>query len=214
MTKLVVTSMTRSGHNYIKNNLISWKKYDDFLNLESENPKNHQVNMNRYKISVNDDNIIIVRDLLNWLSSYLKMLLNEKIAKKRIELAYDYTSRWERITMEAFNETKFINNKIIINYDDFCSSQEYRKNICEKINGKYNENKLNVVPNNGQYSSFDGKIFQNIGNKMKTNERYKFFIGHEYEEIYFNILKKHPEAIRLYEKYFILNNEQKELINF
>ena len=206
---LVILTVPRTGHYFIKNNLLSWKNYYNYINFESVTPQQCLESLNTY--NKNDvDIIILTRDLLNWLASYLKLVLNDT---NIINLVYNRCGIWEIITKEVFNETNIIKNKISIIYDEFKLNSHYRKKICNKINGDYNEDQLNIVPHYGYYSSFDGDSYQNIGNKMETDKRYEYFLNNDGKDIYFDVLKKHPNAISLYEKYFNITNKQKEIIN-
>lgn len=204
--------MTRGGHNFVKMNLLSWKKMG-FVNLESELPRAYNIHLKRYVPSNQVPvNVLVQRDLLNWLASYFQARINNKNKKPIDHRMDEFITTWGELTKEFFNETDYVPNKIPIIYDKFKSSKEYRQKICKEFGGKYNELKLNYIPHNGQHSSFDGKRFQNKGNKMQTELRYKQFIGTQYEANYLDFLRKHPNVVDLYLKYFDVDDNKLELI--
>ena len=73
MTNLMMIAMTRSGHNF--NNILSWKQYK-YINAESIKPKEYLYFIDKHKVVGETKNVILLRDLLNWLSSYLKIQLS------------------------------------------------------------------------------------------------------------------------------------------
>jgi len=81
---------------------------------------------------------------------------------------------WWAIYKEALGETNYVPNKLAVNYDMFVESESYRKSICTKIGGRYNEGILNFVPHAG--SSFDGNTYAGRGTEMKVLERWKWFL--------------------------------------
>jgi len=210
---LAMLSMTRSGHNFIKENILSWFDRNDvsFLNLESYHPatclKTIEARMNPNQQLLNT---VVVRDLLNWLSSYMKM----KLRKPNNNMAQidEYIKLWDLITKEAYGETNHLGDKTIIVYEDFKLHKDYRKSICKNLGGKYNEKMLNHVPHNGKFSSFDGQNLQGKGNKMLTEMRYKHFIGTPYQKMYLDYLRKHSYAVETYLKHMDVDKNKKELI--
>jgi hypothetical protein len=211
---LIILSIARSGHNFVRNNIISWKPYEKYFNLETIKPKNYNNELKKLgknKINNKKDNIIVVRDLLNWLSSYLKFQFYGHNFNS-ISRVYDYCNYWELITKEGFNETNYLSDKVTVIYDLFKVDRDYRKNICNKIGGYYNENNLDIVTIEGNGSSFDYYNYQKNGNKMNTEKRYQYFINSHMEHIYLDILKKRPRAVKLYKKYFNLNREQLDIL--
>ena len=50
---LLLLSMTRSGHNFIRNNIKSWREYKKYINAESVYPEklNQFLVKNKYSIS-------------------------------------------------------------------------------------------------------------------------------------------------------------------
>jgi hypothetical protein len=77
----ILIASSRSGHNYIRSNILSWlgtswdKNDINYENWENQNPLFYDARIKRQKINSNRIlSVILIRDYLNWLASYIIML--------------------------------------------------------------------------------------------------------------------------------------------
>ena len=197
-------SPSRSGHNFIKENLKSWKKFH-YKNFEDKNPKDiHFDNFKWYGNITDVVTVISTRDLLNWLASKIKRI---REFKKGITLK-ESIDHWTSISKEFLGITSYQQPSINIYYDHFYESEKYRRNICETIGGTYSEEKINYVSWLGLGSSFDGREYDGKGSEMNVLERYKQID----KDILLRILKMNPEALDIYKNGFPLNDDKKEFL--
>jgi hypothetical protein len=153
---------------------------------------------------------IQVRDYLNFTASWTKYMIGRGNAhhEKGVIKLYDV---WMEICKEAFNETNYVGTKYTLLYDQFVQSMEYRKGICLLINGDYNERTLDVVPNGGAGSSFDGYKYQDNGRQMDVLNRWKWFLTEE-GSYYQRYLQSKPEVLEYYMEHFDLNEAQSNFV--
>jgi hypothetical protein len=71
---------------------------------------------------------------------------------------------------------------------------------------------LNIVPEAGNYSTFDGDAYQNKGSKMKVLERYKKWERIDSHLLILSFLKD-SEALKFYIDNFELNDDKKRFID-
>lgn len=263
--KFLYVANSRSGHNFIKDNVMSWMGYDSIQDsiYEYRNLENFKIDKFPKKISELSDEIydksikiLSLRDLLNWYTSYfylfykmipensfiveeiselsLKIInpknLNFRIihVENKIEMNRQkshYKTKQEKLlnqlklgldswllnAKEFNNETSFLKDFIHIYYDEFFESKQYRENICEQLNGTYNEDKLNIIPAPGNYSTFDGIEFQNNGQNM-TSVLKRYEKWNPEHKIYLDMLFSH-EAFRYYLNNFDLDIHKQEFIS-
>jgi hypothetical protein len=141
--------------------------------------------------------------------------IDRKAGKYRVspEKRIKYSGNiWLEAAKEFIGETNYMKNVVKVMYDDFVYSQEYRKHICEQVNGTYNESMLNIVPEAGNYSTFDGDAYQNRGSKMKVLERYKKWERIDSHLLILSFLKD-SEALKFYIDNFELNDDKKRFID-
>jgi len=233
---LVHISNWRSGHNFIQNNIKSWKTFDTVFEIENVGPKDFDIYCQKRKFKISENKLIIIntRDLLNWFASTYMFGFKPYMAARKIAFReqdprrlFDYYSKkyeddpylierlisWKEITEEVFGGTNYIKDKISISYERFKNEKEYREGICNKIGGEYNEDHLERVPRNGAHSTWDHKDFQFNGSQMKTEERFLKILETDQAENWKKILSKAPEVLDTYEKYFELSNQQKEIVS-
>lgn len=258
-------ALSRSGHNFIRENIQSWTRDLDrekryYANLENMIPENVVTYISSVDFSLNPYSIkiFILRDLLNWFSAISHFLFrniengkrnDENLLMKNIVHAKDigserrdpnvviipdsmtkedfinniknqkrdlpnrlryFLDRWLSMAEEWVGVTNYIPEFIRIYYDNFFQSREYRKEICNKVDGQYNEDRLNIVTRMGNYSTFDGDKFQGMAQQMKVLCRYKEWIPQNSH--YLNILKEH-EALEFYMKNFELNEDKRKFID-
>jgi len=225
----ILMASSRTGHNYVRSNVLSWlgtswdKQDIIYQNWENERPLIYEAKLKRYNM-VNNDKILVAvltRDYLNWLASYIIMISetfynNPQWDTRKYPPIQDTilqtVDAWEHITKEYFGITNYIPSSIKILYDDFFKDRMYRRNICDKMGGEYNENYLNVITQAGGGSSFDKFNYQKNAQQMNPYNRYLEIIDTEYKDIYIEILKKKYNVLKLYLKKFDVNDEQKNFI--
>jgi len=219
---LWIIANSRSGHNFIKSNIESW--FGDryfYVNLEGEDPQNflkHEtangISSETYSLSLK---VVCIRDLLNWYASSAFIFMNDKenletfdwlASQKHIINAKKATEVWLKIAKEFLGVTNYMNDSVGIYYDEFFFSREYRKSICNKLGGEYNEKMLNFVT----WSSFDGGNFQDRTQEMKVLERYKIWDETNEHRHILKILKDH-EALEFYLDNFEVNDDKKRFID-
>jgi hypothetical protein len=198
---------SRSGHNFIRANIDSYLNNKlIYNNIESVYIDEYYYN-GKYIISnpkVNTPlNIIVIREPLNWLSSLHEQIKDEDkeheiFLKERIKKYID-------IFEEGVNIKNRLKNKFTIYYDSFVTSKEYRESVCNYLGGKYNETKLNIVPSNGKYSSFDKATKQYNGSEMNVTERY---INNKNNNLYIKLLKENPLLFDISNKYFYCSKKE------
>jgi len=182
-------SANNVGEDY-KNKIIIW---------ESELEKNPHLECN--------PNIIIIPD--NQDKTHFK--------EKRTDLTtsiYDMfpkiLDKWLILAKEFIGETNFLPQFVKVYYNEFFLSEEYRKSICDKVGGSYNDTVLNYVCKAGSYSTFDKDKFQGRAQSMNVLERYKLWKPEHGE--YLTMLKEH-EAMNFYLNNFEISTKEKQFID-
>jgi hypothetical protein len=252
--------LSRSGHNFIKENVESWTNSIErkYINLENYTPKsfiNDKDLISDVFLYNSSIKIISLRSLLNWYISYFYLFSNAPNNPKNIDLKnvfhisqktpelekqsgivfipdsvdkqsyideknfFNIEGKIDRLKVELDiwlenakeikGHTNYLPEFTKIYYDQFVVNRDYRIDICQKIGGTYNEGKLEYIPRNGMYSSFDSDKYQGIGSNMKVLERYKQW--KEKDKQYLYILKNH-ESLEFYLSNFDVSEDQKKFI--
>jgi len=106
---------------------------------------------------------------------------------------------WKSYAKEYLGKTNYLGeNKIVINYNLWFSSKNYRNNIEKKLGLEPNDKKINEVLDIGRGSSFDGIKFNGKANKMKVLERWKLLA----DNAFYKTVLKDKELIKLSNKIF------------
>jgi len=203
----VIVAQSRTGHNFIYHQFLSWNTPDQVSRIEGYSPEDISENQdlifshnNKHLKSIQDPSpryFIVIRDFENWLASYLLMKIGHKAFDNETKAykdprAVDHKIRvWFDIYYEAIGSTNFLPNKTVIDYDEFRTSQAFRMEICKETGGIYTEDNLNSVPLGGSGSSFDGLDYQGRGSEMKTGERKEQIKGSFVEKYYNELLNKY-----------------------
>jgi len=189
--KIIGTS--RSGHNFIKDNIESWTGNRPG---DNENPRS----------GVNSNDNICIRDYLDTVAS---------LAKIRISHIDISIKSW--IYLASFFESESI-----IIYEEFKNSEEYRRKVCKRLNGNYNEDRIKESPKGGAISSFyKNEVGENGSHddfykkvkgryhELKTTERWKQIQENPNDKEYYILkLRQFPKAIELYIKNYTLSEEK------
>jgi hypothetical protein len=160
--------------------------------------------MNREKWigrSKNTNDILILRDPFNLLASKLKWAYGDKKA-----LSLDSFPRiieiWKEQAREFLGETNYLRNKILINYNFWFTSKEYRLNLAEKLGLGFDDKGVHEIakwgPTTWKNASFDGLKFDGNATKMKVLDRWKNFQDDEF----FRKLISDEELLVLSERIF------------
>ena len=160
--------------------------YEDRL-LSSFNEPQHLKELEN-----NDANIIILRDPFNLIASRMKHWV-----EKKPELLQNGINLWVEYAEEILGVTNIIPNKHIILYNQWFTDANYRKTIVAWFNGKHDDSCINIVPEWGRGSTFDGLNYQNNASQMKVLERYKTIEDKDFLSslIVNEIFQNHTETI-------------------
>ena len=220
MRNVIVVAPSRSGHNFIKEQLKSWSEGDllvwGFEGIEpsryAEHKKNRVQRGKTIDFNLETTNMIHTRDLLNWWASMLTYKMTRGTYRGYEQLE-GMIGIWNKITLEGFGETDIIPNKLLCVFDRFVEDQDYRKMICEYVGGDYSEEKLNFVPEAGSGSSFDKMRLQGEGSNMKTLERYEQVLNSAINDLYISCLKHCKYALETYRNFFDIDDKKLEILN-
>ena len=78
------------------------------------------------------------------------------------------------------------NGWLIINFNNWFVSKEYRKKISETLGVPFTDKGLEFIPEDGKGSSFDKRQYNGIAQQMKVLERYKVFM---HDELYLEAME-------------------------
>ncbi len=190
--KIKVYSLCRSGHHaiafWLAKNLVPAASVD--LTYYDGEAKKRMVDEkadntldlveNEHIKSSDEPTIIILRDPYNNYASFLKLVQNPNFGPLSF---FTFIEHWKEYAKEAVGDTNLLSNKITISYNDWVSSEDYRKGILErlekkfKVETKFDDSLKNSMTVYGGGSSFDGLDFVQSANEMKVLERYKEFQG-------------------------------------
>ena len=212
----VLISNSRSGHSFVARNIYSW--YGDitmqnplYCNAENIRPdflkkaqvwtygtENAKIKRQRKTVDYSKHILIglVSRDYLNWMASYIKITDNPD-DWKGVDFSF-LTGTWLSIAKEYYGETNYLPEAVKIKYEKFRDDQSYRKEICKRVGGNFNDELLEKVAPFGGGSSFDSLDYDGRASQMKTDERYKQIIGTEFEEYYWKMYNSNPEALEFY----------------
>jgi hypothetical protein len=146
-------------------------------------------------------NILVLRDPFNMLASRLhkpgpvpKLIDNSEIL-----------DRWEIYAEEYLGLTNFFQSKLVVNYNLWFSSIDYRKQLSEQLGLSFTDAGLNVVPKSaGGGSSFDKNFYDGRGNQMKVLERWKVC---QYDKRFCEAFRERHKLANLYRKIFLHDSE-------
>lgn len=127
-------------------------------------------------------NILLVRSPHNHLASILKHPTMGNYLFKGSKAYEGFFDLWIKYAREALDITNFVPSKIVILFDKFVSSEEYRKKISESMEMEHNDSGINTIARRVG-SSFNGKTYRNDAQKMDISGRWKYLLdpGEEVE---------------------------------
>ncbi len=188
--RIKVYSLCRSGHHaisfWLAKNIVPAAAVDLVYDSGSttvklmDNTREHVLDIQENDhLKIGDQPaIIIIRDPFNNYASYLKLCDNPNFTTLSF---FPFLQYWKEYAREAVGETNFLKNKVVISYNDWVDSQDYRKDVVAEIGKKFgietkfdDSLKTNMTKFGGG-SSFDGLMFIKDADKMKVHERFKFY---------------------------------------
>jgi len=184
------------------NNIVS-----KFYNIEDLSLQEFMKNrMSSFKQMKNNGKVIIIlRDPFNFIASCLQRKKNPTGPNGNgTDVAINIVSRlktWVEHAKEIAKEQKLLDKEFyFINYNEWFSSEDYRKKICEDLGLKFTDRGLNSVVNYGHGSSFDREKFNGSAQSMNVLSRWENFKD---DDFYKSLLTN--EIIELSEKIFNFN---------
>lgn len=190
-------------------------EHKDIRKLENEDPvKNRDFSVGRSK---NKYNVLILRDVFNWLASWLLNpgkkfslrldqypeynILKHKdwvkhasvIPRKNYLAGQNLIERWKYYALEFLGRSDYLpEKKVVISFNQWFLDEDYRISIANSLNLKNSELSLDYA---GNKSSFDRYKFSRGGVRdIKVLERWKFFKDNV---VYQEILGMCPEVKEL-----------------
>ena len=115
----------------------------------------------------------------------------------RLKVTPEFVRLWKVFVKEAYGETNFTENKIVINYNNWVTSEDYRTKLSLELGLNPNKDNTNVMTTDGNGSSFDGLKFKGDPGKMDVLGRWKHFQNNP------NFMSLFDDEVKeLAEKYF------------
>jgi len=113
--------------------------------------------------------IVIVRDVYNWLSSVVHSALLENPSAVGV-----YVEQWKDHVAECLNEES---GAVDVNYNKWFASEEYRKELCQRLKIPHSDAGLEEVGAFGGGSSFEGMSSHGQASRMDVFNRWKAIEG-------------------------------------
>ena len=110
-------------------------------------------------------NVMILRDPYNFLASRFKRRF------PRMGKDMD-VKKWKTHAREYSRRTILLDDPILVNFNRWFSSKDYRKTLTSKLGIPFTDAGLNDVPSYGGGSSFDSRNYDGNAQKMKVLKRY------------------------------------------
>jgi len=167
--------------------------------------RNNLLSMGPFDYSAN---IMVLRDPFNMLAS---LFIDYKRAEApRMWPPPDkYISLWKAHAKEFLGVTSYLKSssdngplKVCISYNDWFTSEEYRKSVSNNLQLEFNDNGLQYVNRFGEGSSFDDQKYMYEAQKMKVLERWKQLENYPEWKDLFNKLLADDELVGLAKEIF------------
>lgn len=141
--------------------------------------------------------LIIMRDPFNLFASRFQKACKSEKANEFLNL--DLVKLWIDYAKEYLGETNYLtNNKICVNYNQWCLDVDYRKQLITKLGCEFSDLGFHEVRGQGGGSSFEGLTLNGQADKMKVLERWNVFA----ENIDYLKMLDAPEILEYSEKIF------------
>lgn len=181
--------------------------YEDRL-LDLICHKNYYPQKNIFNINAEKRiDVIILRNPFNAIASRMKHTTVSSYRSAYIS-GLNITQLWTTYAHEYLGHTRKLNNtKIVINYDLWCKSKDYRKKLASLLDLNFTDAGFNEIKTFGSGSSFDKINYNERANEMKTDQRWKYYSDNEeYKDLF-----KDKTLIKLTNEIF---SPDKELAQF
>ncbi|CUH36900.1 hypothetical protein JSE7799_01248 [Jannaschia seosinensis] len=112
--------------------------------------------------------LLILRDPYNLCASRMRMgaTLSPHVLRQM----------WKQHAREALDDTRKVENKVIVLYNRWSTEAAYRRDIAEELGLNFTDAGADQVPRTMGGSSFDGTSFDGRAAEMATNERWKAYV--------------------------------------
>jgi hypothetical protein len=118
------------------------------------------------------DNVLVVRDPFNMVASLLKSGADD-------DRVNDCLNKIEHYLEQTLGIESYVPDCQIILYNKWFACGDYRKGIANNLEIQPDPEAVNDVPNFGDGSSFDRRIFNKRAQKMDVLNRYKKYLNNE-----------------------------------
>lgn len=126
-------------------------------------------------------NVFLLREAKNFIASRMRMLESIEDAQvvnpiQKVSMG-QVVDLWISYAREYIGESNCIPHKILINFDSWFSSKQYRDRIFSRVfpSSINHDLGINEVMFNGRGSSFDGISFDGTAQKMDILNRWKYY---------------------------------------
>ena len=127
------------------------------------------INQQDIGVSNNQFNVLIVRNVCNMIASRLEH------KNYHTTMSVEIVELWKQYAYEFLGYTSlFGGNKIVVSYDHWLESKEYRRMLSEKINLEFSDDGFKCVTNFG-----GGSSFKSVGSEQKYNSRYESYLDNQ-----------------------------------
>jgi hypothetical protein len=124
--------------------------------------------------------ILILRDPYNLFASRLHGEENNRPYRIPFDRRHAWLvrERWIECALEYIGQTSYLQNLVVVDYNRFVSSQNYRRWLAAALRITSTERVLEYVPKYGGGSSFDGHHFDGKARAMKVLDRWQHYSAH------------------------------------
>ena len=140
------------------------------------------------------DLVVVLRDFKNWVASYIKMAGRD--GKPYDELINDEKIDTYKDHCKFFFESSDIE---YILFNQWFSSEEYRRELAERLNLTFTDAAIDQESPFGGGSSFDKMEYLKTASLMKVNDRHKQMENHP---VYDRIIKENQETLEMSNEIF------------
>ena len=202
-SRLMSRSSNLSASNFDR---IIYSYEDRLLNLITH--KNYYPQKNIYNITADKRiDLLILRNPFNSFASRMKHQAVSSQLSTYIS-GLSLPQLWITYANEFLGKTHQLNNIVTLNYDLWCCSVDYRKQIAKKLDIEFTDKGFKDITSYGQGSSFDSTKFDKNASEMATDQRWKSFAkDQKYTELFFDKL-----VIKLTRKIFGISKDLDDYI--
>ena len=221
MKQILITGCSRSGHNFVADQIDYWnqdRKYE-IIRSDDYHPKLHgrkAIDLYKYGIPADEKKgivaIWILRGFTNWLASYMMWITDKgtrPISETNLAQAID---TWKE-HVRAYQFTKGIQGavNIFIKYEDFTFHPEARKKTAGHLGLPWYDDRIHIRSTQGRGSSFEYWI--QVGARSETQQRYKKVHPQILDQLYRDVLINSKDAVELYKDNWTIPREERTYID-